>query len=586
MSAEHVEIPPFDRRFFEGDLSFSRIGTGEAGGKAGGLLSVATRLRADPVVSASTDLEVDLPRSVVIMTGVFDAFLRENDLEPAVLAGLDDDRIRHAFRAASIPATVIGDLRALVEGVDRPLAVRSSSRLEDQLGHPLAGVYSTKMTPNNQHDAGSRFQRLIEAIKTVYASTFFADARAYHAKIGVAPGEERMGVLIQEVVGDRHGSRFYPECSGVGRSHDFYPFSDARPEDGVVELALGLGKTIVDGDVVWRYSPAQPQAPPPFGSVEERVSGTQLSFWAVNMAPPPESLPLSEDEYLVRCSLDVAEADRTLGEVASTLVADSGRLVAGTGRDGARVVDFAPLLTTRGSGFNLAISRLLEIGRDAVGRDVEIEFAYTRGRAPDRPPRLVLLQVRPTLVRSESVRLTETDLHDPEALVATDRALGNGRTPGIRDVVYVRPDRFDALRAREIASELDRVNQCLVAEGRGYLLIAFGRWGSSDPSLGIPVTWGQISGAGCIVEATRPEMDVTFSQGSHFFHNITSFGVGYLMVRHRGDHLIDWPWLEARPAQHEGPYVRHVRLGDPLRIEIDGSTGRGLVSRVPDGDER
>jgi hypothetical protein len=586
VSPPSIEVPRFDRKFFDSDVTFSRIGDGEPGGKARSLMDVAARLRSELARKAFPGIQIDVPRSVVVMTDVFDAFIQQNGLDAASLPGLGDDRIRHAFLQADLPGTVLGDLRALVESVHRPLAVRSSSRLEDALGSPFAGVYATKMTPNNQLTAEARFGRLVEAIKTVYASTFFASAVAYLSRTDAAPGSEKMAVLIQEVVGERHGDRFYPECSGVGRSYNFYPFGDARPEDGVVELALGLGKSIVDGEVAWRYSPAHPKAPPPFGSIEERLAGTQLSFWAVNMGRPPEALPMAENEYLVRGDLRDAEQDDTLAGVASTVIPDSGLLVPGTGRAGPRVVDFGPLLSPVDAPFNDAVTRLLEIGERTLGHDVEIEFAWVRApRDHSQPDRLALLQLRPTLVRREQVAIADAELNGDDVVVATDRALGNGVTRGLRDVIYVRPDRFDPLRTREIAADLGDLNRDLVEKGRPYLLIGFGRWGSSDPSLGIPVDWAQISGAGCIVEATLTGMNMEFSQGSHFFHNITSFGVSYLMVRHQGGHRVDWAWLDAQPAVWERDLVRHVRLARPVRVRVDGRTGRGIVSRTEDGED-
>jgi len=581
---DHRDIPPFGRKFFDSGAACARIGEGAVGGKARGLLAICERIAAGFGTGAFPGLSIDVPRFLVLTTDVFDAFVHHNRLDLDRLAGEPDDRIVHAFQQGDLPTRVLGDVKALVDGVHTPLAVRSSSLLEDSLERPFAGVYGTKMTPNNQPDAESRFHRLIEAIKFVYASTYFKGARSYLATL---PGEgktgcgepEKMAVVIQEIVGGRHGDRFYPDVSGVGRSYNFYPFGSSRPEEGVVDLALGLGKTIVDGGTVWSYSPAHPQAPPPFGSVADRLHNTQLTFWAVNMGQPPDFDPTLETEYLVRCGLAEAEYDGTLARAASTYVADSDRLVPGIGRAGPRVIDFAPLLS-RDEPFSEAVASLLRVGEEVLDADVEIEFALAfAGHREPRVGRLGVVQVRPMLVSDDEVVLQDTDMSAPGVLVATDHAMGNGIIDTIRDIVYVKPDSFETTLTARVAAELEEMNDRLRRAGRPYLLIGFGRWGSSDPSLGIPVSWGQISGAHVIVEATLPHMNVDPSQGSHFFHNLTSFRVAYLMVRHGRKPGIAWAWLSGQPATAETELVRHLELARPLLVKVDGRTGRAIVSR-------
>jgi Pyruvate phosphate dikinase, AMP/ATP-binding domain len=568
-------VPAFDRRFFDGTERFTRIGEGEVGGKAAGLLRIHRLLLEGLEPAAFPGCRIEIPTLTVVATDLFDAFMERNGLAAVVREELPDDRLASAFQQADLPAEAVGDLRALVEQVHQPLAVRSSSLLEDALYRPFAGVYGTKMIPNNQPDPDTRFQRLVEAVKFVYASTFFADARRYIRMTDHRPEEEKMAVLIQEVVGRRHGERFYPDVSGVARSYNFYRFGHAKPEDGVASLALGLGKTIVDGGLAWSYSPAWPRAAPPFASARDTLGQTQTEFWAVNMGRPPAHDPMGETEYLLRAQLPDAERDGTLERVASTYDAVADRLVPGAARPGPRALTFAPLLVHQVAPLNAIVRRLLADSERALGEQVEIEFAVT---FPDEGGcRFGFLQVRPLVVSQEAVTVEPADLRPEGLLLASRSVMGNGVVREIGDVVYVRPEGFTPRRNRAVAAEIAACNDRLVAAGRPYLLIGFGRWGSSDPSLGIPVAWGQIGGARVIVEATLPAMNVELSQGSHFFHNISSFQVSYFCVRHDGTDRLDWDWLARQPAVCEGELVRHVRPAAPLLVKVDGRTGRGVV---------
>jgi hypothetical protein len=574
-----ADLPVFDRNFWDGKFCFTRIGTGSLGGKAGSLVFIKDLLGQAIEPSTYPNVEVNVPTMAVITTDCFDQFLERNRLREVAFDELSDDRIGHAFQRANLPVELLGDLRALSQQVKTPLAIRSSSLLEDALDRPFAGVYATKMIPNNQFDADTRFRRLVEAVKFVYASTFFREARDYIRTTGRQPTEEKMAVIIQEVVGLRHGDRFYPDVSGVGRSYNFYAIPPARPEDGVVNLALGLGKTIVDGGVTWTYSPAFPKKPPPFGTVNELLRGTQTEFWAVNMGKPPAYDPVSEVEYLTRAGMKDAEADEVLRFVASTYDPTRDRVVPGVGPGGARILDFAPLLVLEYFPLNELIRALLHAAEDAMEAKVEIEFAVTmeQPRGGEASLRLGFLQVRPMVVSEDVVEVTAEDLTNPADIVASNMVMGNGIEEGIQDVVFVRPESFSAMRTPEIAQQLENLNRELMGERRPYVLIGFGRWGSSHPSLGIPVDWSQVSGAKTMVEATLPEMNVELSQGSHFFHNLSSFRASYFMVRHDGPFPINWDWLNRQPVVNETELVRHVRPAAPLSVRVDGRTARGVI---------
>lgn len=574
---KHVKVAGsvarFDRDFFNAETPFTAIGDGELGGKAQGLAFILPTLAER--FAAPGEVRVAIPQLAVITTYHFDAFMSLNGLHEDAASDLPDDRVCHRFLQGDLPSQLAGDLRALIAAVHSPLAVRSSSLLEDALQRPFAGVYATKMTPNNQLDVDSRFRRLVEAVKLVWASTYFREAKGYRKTVRGPVGDEKMAVIVQEVVGARHGERFYPNVSGVARSFNYYPSGNARPEDGAASLALGLGKTIVDGEPCWNYSPAYPQAPPPYNSIGELLDATQREFWAVNMGQASYD-PGKETEHLMRCSLADAEADDTLRFVASTYDPQAQRITAGAGVKGPCLVNFAPILSYNQVALNDTIRQLLSACEDAVGEPVEIEFALTVDAAG--AARLGFLQVRPLVVGHEAVTVDEAEMVGPRVLAASRHVLGNGSDDSVTDVVYVKPAAFEVSATTAIVGELETINDGLLREGRPYLLMGFGRWGTSDQWGGVPVAWAQICGARAIVEASTSGLRADLSQGSHFFHNLTSFSVLYFSLDAPESRGIDWAWLDARPAAAETQHLRHVRLAVPLSIRVDGRSGRGVIA--------
>ncbi len=577
MAAEASHLPEFGREFLGADQTFTRIGQGEYGGKAAGLDLVREKVLARISPDEFPDFEIAVPTLTVLTTELFDSFMKRNGIDPSTFTDEPDDRIAMAFQKAELPAEFVGDLRSLIASVHTPLAVRSSSLLEDALSHPFAGVYETKMIPNNRAGTDARFRGLIQAVKFVYASTFFRSARSYISSVGQDIASEKMAVIIQEVVGTRSDERFYPTISGVARSYNYYPTGRAQPADGVVNLALGLGRQIVDGGLSWTYCPKYPKAPPPYGGVGDLMKNSQTEFWAVNMGHPPPPDPIRETEYLSRADLKAAEYDGRLDKLVSTYDGGSDRMRPGIQGEGPRVLDFAPILSYDALPLNDLVLRLLDLTKEALGEDIEIEFAVEMDPLGRSKPRFGFLQARPMMVSREQTTVTEEELSDPRAVVASSHVLGNGTREDIADIVYLRPEAFEAKHTPAIAAELEKINRALVGEGRPYVLIGFGRWGSSDPWLGVPVDWGQISGVGVIVEATLPQMTPDLSQGSHFFHNMIGFGVFYLSVRHTDSHGIRWDWMDELPAVNESELVRHVRLPSPLSIRVDGRAGRGVI---------
>jgi len=572
---DHKNLISFDRTNKDQDYRIRVIGTGAIGGKAQGLVFLKNLLLSSDQITDISEITVSVPNTTVICTNVFDSFIKENSLYDIAYSDKTDDQIAHAFQNAELPFNILGDLQALLGQVNTPLAIRSSSLLEDATYEPFAGIYATKMIPNHQHDPGVRFQKLSEAIKFVYASTYFNSAKSYRSATNHDHSDEKMAVIIQDVVGSRHSLRFYPEMSGVARSYNFYSFGRAKPEGGVVNLALGLGKTIVDGGVSWSYSPEYPKIGPPYGSIDELIKNSQIEYWAINMGTPLVYDPIRETEYLVRENINKAEKDGTLKYLCSTYDPQSDRLQIGMGNPGPRILTFSPLLELNQIPLNNLLKSLLKVCEKELKNPVEIEFAMTFN-----PPALELLQVRSMVVTSETVKVTEDDLTHENAFAASVNVLGNGLIDDIEDIVYVIPDQFELEHTRLIAGDLERINNKLIEQEKPYLLIVFGRLGSSDPWLGIPVNWGQISGTRVIIETYQEGFSVDMSQGSHFFHNMTSLGVSYISISRTGKFGLDWDWLSHQKEIQKTQYVRHVRLKSPLHIKIDGRSGRGAVLKT------
>ncbi len=553
---------------------FDFIGQGSLGGKAQGLVDI------QQVLQESTDspMTVSIPHMTVIRTDIFDAFMTQNNLWEKALRETDDQQIAYLFQKASLPATVVGDLRDIIARYCYPLAVRSSSLLEDSCKEPFAGVYATKMIPNNQLKVEQRFQKMVEAIKFVWSSMFFAESKGYFQAAGRDIRDEKMAVIIQEVVGNRYGDRYYPILSGVARSFNFYPTGNANPEDGVVNLALGLGKTIVDGGVSWHYSPRYPAAPPPFNGMRDLLNLTQTRFFAINMGNIPEFNPIQEAEFLSRHSLKESEEDGTLKHLCSSWDYQNDRIVTGLYGQGARVLNFAPILQARMLPLNDALVNLLKLCEKHYKTHVEIEFAMMYDHETQRIPHIGFLQVRPMNVSHAFVEIDPSIVQEDCVLTLSD-SMGNGTREDIQDIVYLKPDSFDPAKTRQMAQEIEQINEQMVAQHKPYLLIGFGRWGSSDSWLGIPVTWRQISGARCIVESTLPNMQPELSQGSHFFHNMIAFGVLYFTARDNDRKSIDWQWIEKQHEIEQTQFCRHVHLEKPLRIFADGKRKRGVITK-------
>ena len=571
-------VADFDAERFDEFVAFARIGEGALGGKGRGLAFVQRLLSQDTVGFGG--VEVVIPQTLVVATDVFERYLEENHLRALVprLANLDDAAVLDAFRQGRFEPAVRAHLAAYLRVVREPIAVRSSSILEDSPYQPFAGVYTTIMLPNNHPSLDVRLAQLLEAIKVVYASTYMRAARGYLATTPHRIEEERMAVLLQRLVGSRHGDRFYPLVSGVASSYNFYPFRDMTPNDGVALVALGLGKTVVEGFEALRFCPAHPQVLPQFSSVKDVLRHAQRRFWALDMTSMDLIPGLDADANLVSADVGEALTRPEASLVASTWVRANDVLVDGLARDGVPLVTFARLLKGREFSLPQVLEKVLSMTQAGMGMPVEIEFAAHPGAAPG-PPVFHVLQVRPMVVEPGLADPDLESLPDGQLLVTSSEALGNGRSSLLYDVVVVHHD-LERGRTPAAATALERLNSELRREARPYLLIGPGRWGSRDPWLGIPVIWGQISGASAIVEVDFDDLEVEPSQGSHFFHNLTSFGIPFLPVHRRQQGgCVRWEWLQGHPAQSEllDGKIRHLRLERPVRVLLNGPSRRGVV---------
>ncbi len=555
--------------------SFLKIGSGSLGGKARGLAFVRHLLRTRRIARRFREARISVPPAVVIATDLFDQFLSENELADFALHCNDDQELEHRFLDSSLPLTVQENLKAFLSQVTYPLAVRSSSLLEDSQYQPFTGVYETFMF-GNQGSAEQRLLDLSEAIKRVYASTFSQHTKAYVRATPYRLEEEKMAVILQQVVGTQHASRFYPDFSGVVRSHNFYPVAPATFADGIAAVALGLGRTVVDGGKCLTFCPRYPRNLLQFSSVEDILANTQAEFCALQLDD------ISDDNHSghlreVRFGLDVAEHDGTLYSVGSTYSADNHAVYDGLSRAGSRVVTFAPILKYGVFPLAQILEVLLRTGEEALGNPVEIEFAVSL-TSGECPAEFGFLQIRPLTLARDHQDLTIGDVDESELICRSTTVLGNGCINDVRDIVMVDFHRFDRSRSQEVARAVAHFNANLGAESRPYLLIGVGRWGSNDPWLGIPVEWDEISGARAIVEAGFRDFRVTPSQGSHFFQNLTAFQVGYFTVNpDAGEGAIDWRWLTEQRSVGEQGCVRHLQFAQPLRIVMNSKRSEGVI---------
>lgn len=559
---------------------FARIGEGSLGGKGRGLGFINSLLSRKDPGDRFPEARIFVPPSAVIGTDAFDEFMKMNDLFGIGLSQATDQTITEAFLKARLPKGVMQALHEFVDRIQLPVAVRSSSLFEDSYNNPLAGIYRTLMLPNNHQNPEVRLRELSRAVKLVYASTFYRNPKSYFQSTPNRMEEEKMAVVLQKLVGKRHGSYFYPDFAGVARSYNYYPIQEIKAEEGIALAALGLGQTVVDGEKAIRFSPGHPMRLPQFSNTEDFLNNAQREFYALDLNAATALSTAGETGALVRLDLGHAEKHETLHSVGSVYSPDNDAVYDGISRQGIRLITFAPILKMGIFPLSDILSYLLDLGSRAMGCPVEIEFAVNLKPEMGGPAEFAFLQIRPMLVDTKAENLDkllqETDWD--QILCSSRQALGHGRSRDIKDVIYVKPEAFDRGRTPLIAQEIEQINNRLQNSKLPYLLIGPGRWGSADRWLGIPVEWHQISGARGIVETAMKEIAVEPSQGTHFFQNLTSMGIGYFCVSDRDkDSFVDYDWLDRQEASEETRFLRHVRLGEALDIRVDGKSRRGLV---------
>ncbi|MFQ5538043.1 MAG: PEP/pyruvate-binding domain-containing protein [Gemmatimonadota bacterium] len=576
-------VNPFVSELFDGEEGIVQIGGGSLGGKGRGLAFASRLLDEVRLAERFPGARITVPAAVVLGTEVFDRFLDENDLRAFCLQSEDDEETLARILEAPLPHDIMESLERVVTILRAPIAVRSSSLLEDSPQQPLAGIYGTWLLPNDAGTPEKRLAQLVEAIKRVYATTFGSKARTFLEATQYRLEEEAMAVIIQRVVGARHGDRFYPHISGVARSHNYYPTPPARPEDGVAAVALGLGKQVAEGEECVRFSPAHPGHILEHSSVEAMLEHSQREFWALHMGEEPPPVGWKKDGPLRKYPLKVAEEDGTLAPVASTYSAENHAVYDGIGRKGVRLVTFAPVL--KHNVFPLAemIRELLILGMAGTRLPVEIEFAVTLCDEPEKPAEVAFLQLRPVAPAREEGDVDLDDIPRERIFCESPSTMGHGRVEDLTDWIVVDRNDYDRARSAEVAREVARLNARLKEEKRHYGLIGVGRWGSTHPWLGIPVRWEDISEARLIVEAGFRDFRVTPSQGTHFYQNIVSLGIGYFTVNtSAGEGFVDWDWLARQPEVEAEGSVRWLRFPNPVVAIMNGAERRGVLLK-PEG---
>ena len=555
---------------------FARCGNGALGGKGRGLAFLNHMLQRYDLYDKWQDVRVFVPRTMVITTDYFDQFIHDNGLQYVINADLSDEEILAEFVAAALPIALRDALRHFIRVTHRPLAVRSSSKLEDSYYQPFAGVYSTYMIPNTENE-DQQLRLLSKAIKSVYASVYYAASRGYITSTGNVLSEEKMAIVLQEVCGEQEGNYYFPVISGVARSVNFYPVGKEKPEDGIVKVAYGLGKVVVDGEQVLRFSPKYPKNVMQTSTVDLAMRETQQSMLALSLSPEKFKTSIDDAVNLERIPIHECGQFESLKFIASTYDRENMRIVDSCYPEGPRIVTFAPQL--KFNTFPLAdiVKQLLLIAEKEMKCPVEIEFAVNLEHSPQI---FHVLQIRPISADSLNAQVEWDKIDESGAFLRSGNALGIGQIDDVSDIIYLRREAFDILHTREMAETIRQWNNQMRQEGKQYLLIGFGRWGSQISSLGVPVQWSDISEAKAIAECSLENFRIEPSQGSHFFQNLTSFNVGYINVDPwaRTKDVCEWQQLDNLPAVEETQYVRHVRLAQPLTMYIDGYNNRALIA--------
>ena len=569
-------VAVYQKERFDEYSNFARIGDGSLGGKGRGLAFIGAMVKRYPKLEHAL-FAVTIPKTVVICTDIFDEFMETNELYPVALGDADDETILRYFLRASLPSRLIEDLMAFFDEVKSPIAVRSSSLLEDSHYQPFAGIYSTYMVPKIE-EKYDMLRTVSDAIKAVYASVFYKDSKAYMTATSNLIDQEKMAIVLQEVVGSRYNDHFYPTMSGVARSLNFYPIGNEKAEDGIANIALGLGKYIVDGGQTLRFSPRHPHSILQMSTMDFALRETQTRFYALDLKNMAEAFSVDDAFNLVKLGLKDADAEGSLKYIVSTYDPYDQIIRDGYYPGGRKILSFVNIL--QHDVFPLAdtLDQILRIGQQEMGRPVEIEFAVNMDPSDHTRATFYLLQIRPIVDNKEIMDEDLSLVKNEETILSSTSVLGHGIVGDVQDIIYVKTGAFNSSNNQLIAYEIEKMNRSFTDQEKGYVLVGPGRWGSSDSWLGIPVKWPHISNARVIVECGLENYRVDPSQGTHFFQNLTSFGVGYFTVNpFKGDGWFDEAFLNAQPAVEETEYLRHVHFDAPITIKMDGKKSLGVV---------
>lgn len=573
-------VAVFERDRFDKYSNFARLGAGSMGGKARGLAFLNALIKRNSTLEyfEENEVQVALPKTVVLCTDIFDEFMEYNNLYPIALSDIPNEEILKHFLAADFPECYNEDFTALFKAFGKPIAVRSSSLLEDSYYQPFAGIYSTYMIPYDEQNTVNMLKMLTDAIKAVYASVFYRDSKAYMRATSNVIDSEKMAIVLQEVVGENHNNRYYPSFSGVARSINFYPLGAEKPEDGVVNVALGLGKYVVDGGKSLRFSPKYPENVLQLSSLPIALKETQTTYNALDTSTLTFTATTDDSANILALNLNEAEKDGSLEGLVSTYDPNDQIIRDGLYESGRKLVTFAGILKYHMFPLSSILQTALEVGQREMGHPVEIEFAVKLKSAEQKISTFHLLQIRPIVENSEVIVENLEIIPNEKTIIKSQRILGNGIINDVYDFVYIKPEAFDPSQSREMVTEVDELNAQMQSEGRYYVLTGPGRWGSSDPWLGVPVKWSQISNARTIIEAGLENYRVDPSQGTHFFHNLTSLQVGYFTINpYMDDGFYDLDFLKNQPTISEGKYLRHVRFKKPIIIKMDGKKSIGVI---------
>ncbi len=579
MVVGHGVVAKFNKETYEEFIWFARLGEGSLGGKARGLAFINSMLQKHNLLNKYPGVKILIPRTIVIATDYFDEFIKENGLQYVINSEISDEELLSEFTSSRLPARLIEDLSEYIKYVNGPLAVRSSSKLEDSHYQPFAGIYSTYMIPFTQN-SDQMLRLLGKAIKSVYASVYYASSRSYIQATSNLISEEKMAVVIQDVCGTEDSGYFFPTLSGVARSVNFYPIGDEKPEDGIVNMAFGLGRLVVEGEKCLRFSPKHPKHILQLSTPELALKETQNHMYALNLKPEEFKTSIDESVNLAKFDINQIKHFRNMQHVASTWNAQDEMLIDSNLVEGRKVITFAHIL--KHDVFPLAdiICDILNISQTEMRTPVEIEFAVNMDVDAGQDIIFNLLQIRPVADNQDYISINWDKIDKNDCIIYAEKALGVGNIEGITDIIYIREENFDNSRTKDIAAEINYLNKNLKEEGNNYILIGPGRWGSSDSWLGIPVKWSDISEAKVIVECGQKNFHVEPSQGTHFFQNLTSLGIGYLTINpFLDDGKFDREYLDSLEAVHESNYLRHIRFKVPLKVCIDGKNSRGIVIR-------